>query len=262
MEIYEITQPGRPNKISEAGGIFGPGVAATAGSLFKSQQQAPANASLWQKAKTALATNPLTNTAALNKSQLMQQIQTNKQNAAVQQVAKNLMTAWMQTQSMLAKDVNRQVLDDNAYISAITDWFKKNVVPRGYNADEILADHSNDENQTFVGPLIVDVLHAISEAHHNNPPNENAIATEFAELVALTQQAVQQIKSAAPPPGTQQAKPKASSVQAAQAALQRAASLSPGQLAAIQKIVGPLPITRSNDPDTNNYLRALGFDVP
>ena len=56
--------------------------------------------------------------------------------------------------------------------------------------------------------------------------------------------------------------PKAPSVSAAQATLQKSpVFMPPSTLAAVEKITGTLPPVKTTDPTTLNYLRALGFNA-
>jgi hypothetical protein len=67
------------------------------GSLVKSQQSAPSGSGMLQRAKTALASNPLTSTAALAQSDFVKTMQAIKNNAAMKQVAANIQQQWEQT---------------------------------------------------------------------------------------------------------------------------------------------------------------------
>lgn len=71
------------------------------GSLVKSQQSAPQGSSMLQRAKTALASNPLTSTAALAQSDFVKSMQAIKNNAAMRQVAANIQQQWEQIRKTL-----------------------------------------------------------------------------------------------------------------------------------------------------------------
>jgi len=238
-----------------------------------------------------------TNTAALTQNDFAQRMQGVKNNAALKQVAANLQQQWnqykikvspmtqvtpaQQTQQqalksqLLAKKVSgapkpaklplpeSQGLTEAAGVIQLTNWFKQSVIPKSMAA--VSAKY-------LAEPTIQTALKKIIATDAN--PGEQLKA--FVDLVAATSVLSQQLAAGnsqtaaatgatnatgtASTPGA--IAPKAPSVSAAQATLQKSpVFMPPSTLAAVEKITGTLPPVKTTDPTTLNYLRALGFNA-
>ena len=143
----------------------------------------------------------------------------------------------------------------------IDDWYETTVIPVALRSER--AKYTTPSG----GPApakIVSTLQKIKDAE--KLPDAERIKAQSAEIKnlavatsAMSQLLMQQKPQLARAAGA--SAPKTGAVDDAQITLAKAASLSPSQLAAIEKIVGALPAVTSRDPNTINYLKALGFDV-
>jgi hypothetical protein len=289
MQIHELTKKqlnevdiaGPGGLVSQAKGAYQaakqPGAL---GSLVKSQQAAPPGASMWQRAKTALASNPLTSSSALARSQFSQAQSAQRIAAQGTQVAKNLQNNWLQWEQYLAQTSGIPALPPAQYRQTLEDWFKKKAVPKTYDADDFLDPTENVEANT-----IKQTFDQITDAAEKR--DATAMESEFKELTTLIQRSAQNLTSkeeqsrlaaraqykqaqrqaqasGAAQPQTQQ--PQVSVVTPATIAqtLQNF-GLNAAQLANLQKsmpqLVGAATVGSTGNANADNLLKALGLQV-
>jgi DNA primase len=243
---------------------------------------------MWQRAKTALASNPLTSSSALARSQFSQTQSAQRIAAQGAQVAKNLQNQWLQWEQYLAQTSGIPVLPPTQYRQTLEDWFKKKAVPRTYDADDFL-----DPTENVEANAIKQTLDLIADAAEKR--DATAMEREFKELTALIQRSAQSLTSkdeqvraaarlqykqaqrqtqatgAAQPqqlqaqqPQTQQ--PQVSVVTPATIAqtLQNF-GLNAAQLANLQKstpqLIGAATVGSTGNANADNLLKALGLQV-
>lgn len=252
------------------------------GSLVKSQQAAAPGSSLWQRAKTALASNPLTSSSALARSQFAQTQAAQRTAAQGAQVATNLQNQWLQWEQYLAQTSGIPVLPPAQYRQTLEDWFKKKAVPRTYDADDFLDPAENVEANS-----IKQTFDQITDAAEKR--DATAMEREFRELTALIQRSAQSLTSkdeqvraaqrlqykqaqrqaqVAQPQAQpqQQTQPQVSVVTPATIAqtLQNF-GLNAAQLANLQKstpqLVGAATVGSTGNTNADNLLKALGLQI-
>ena len=199
------------------------------------------------------------NTAAQTQSDFAQRMKTIQNDSAATQVAKNLQGQWEQFRAK-----NLATVPVNQRGGELTKWFQSTVIPQS------MAAHAAEYTNPQSGPgamAIRDALKQIQSAElQNDDVRKETQTKQFVNLVGGVAAVSQEIAKKQPAAAnTTSAKgtvaPKAPSVGAAQAILQKApVSMSPSTLSAVEKITGTLPDVKSTDPNTLNYLRALGFD--
>jgi len=293
MQIHELTQKqlnevdiaGPGGLVSQAKGAYQaakqPGAL---GSLVKSQQAAPPGASMWQRAKTALASNPLTSSSALARSQFSQAQSAQRIAAQGTQVAKNLQNNWLQWEQYLAQTSGIPALPPAQYRQTLEDWFKKKAVPKTYDADDFL-----DPTENTMANAIKQTFDQITDAAEKR--DATAMESEFKELTTLIQQSAQDLTSKeeqsrlAARAQYKQAQRQAQATGAAQLQQQPQAQqpqvsvvtpatiaqtlqnfgLNAAQLANLQKstpqLVGAATVGSTGNANADNLLRALGLQV-
>ena len=290
MQIHELTK----KQLNEVD-VVGPGGLASRaqsayqaakqpgalGSLVKSQQAAPPGSSMWQKAKTALASNPLTSSSALARSQFSQAQSTQRSNAQALQVATNLQNQWLNQEQLVARSMGVDILPPDEYRNGLEAWFKKNAVPKTYDADDFLDPLENDPDTVNAIDTTFD---QITNAAQTN--NARQMQDAFNLLTTLIRSSAQnitskddQVKAAArlqykqarqaQPTGTAQPQtqqPQVSVVTPATIAqtLQNF-GLNAAQLANLQKstpqLVGATTVGSTGNANADNLLKALGLQV-
>jgi hypothetical protein len=199
MQIHELTK----QQLNEAD-LTGPGglvnQAKTAyqaarqpgalSSLYRSQQAAAPGSSILQRAKTALASNPLTSSAALARSQMAQTMSNQRSTAQAAQVAKNLQNQWLQWEQYLAQTSGIPALPPAQYRQTLEDWFKKKAVPKTYDADDFL-----DPTENVEANKILQTFDQITDAAEKR--DATAMEREFKELQALISSSARNITSSA-----------------------------------------------------------------
>jgi len=159
-------------------------------------------------------------------------------------------------QALKQQPVTEQ-LTEAASLAQITDWFTKSVIPRS------AAGH---EAEYLQNPTIQATLKNIVAAENqpDDKERQKSQAAEFLNLVSaagvVSQQiAAKQPQTATATSGTGATAPQAAGVQAATTQLQKLAGLNPGQIEAIKKIFAGAPTVTTRDPNTANFLQALGI---
>jgi len=161
----------------------------------------------------------------------------------------------------LKKYTKPRLLVEAANLNQLTDWYEKTVIPKTYAkfAQEYLQE-----------PTIQTCLQKIANAEKLPDANRKTEqGKEFINLVAATAVISQKITADNPQATTVASSGKTSagggsspSVSAAKATLQKPpVSMPPATLDAVEKITGTLPPVKSDDQQTINYLRALGFNA-
>jgi len=294
MQIHELTK----RQLNEVN-IAGPGGlvnrAQTAyqaakqpgalGSLVKSQQAAPPGSNLWQRAKTALASNPLTSSSALARSQFSQAQYAQRTAAQGTQVAKNLQNNWLQWEQYLAQTSGIPALPPAQYRQTLEDWFKKKAVPDTYDAEDFL-----DPTENTLANAIKQTLDLIADAAEKS--DATAMEREFKELTTLIQQSAQGLTSKdeqaklAARAQYKQAQRQAQATGAAQPQTQQPQTQQPQQQAPvvtpatitqtlqqfglkpgtnlqnfIPQMVGAATVGSTGNANADNLLKALGLQV-
>ena len=161
----------------------------------------------------------------------------------------------------LKKYTKSRLLVEAANLNQLTDWYEKTVIPKTYAkfAQEYLQE-----------PTIRTSLQNIANAEKLPDANRKTKQEEeFINLVAATAVMSQKITADNPQAATAASSGRISagggslpSVAAAKATLQKPpVSMPPATLDAVEKITGTLPPVKSDDQQTINYLKALGFDT-
>ena len=161
----------------------------------------------------------------------------------------------------LKKYTKSRLLVEAADLNQLTDWYEKTVIPKIYAkfAQEYLQE-----------PTIQTSLQKIADAEKLPDANRKTEqGKEFINLVAATAVMSQKITADNPQAATAASSGRTSaggssspSVAAAKATLQKPpVSMPPATLDAVEKITGTLPPVKSDDQQTINYLKALGFDT-
>jgi len=161
----------------------------------------------------------------------------------------------------LKKYTKPRLLVEAANLNQLTDWYEKTVIPKTYAkfAQEYLQE-----------PTIQTCLQKIANAEKLPDANRKTEqGKEFINLVAATAVMSQKITADNPQAATAASSGRSSagggsspSVAAAKATLQKPpVSMPPSTLDAVEKITGTLPPVKSDDQQTINYLKALGFDT-
>jgi len=255
MQIHEITRK-QLNEVDLAGpgGLW---------SNIKTAGQAlmqPGGAKDALRTVTPGAGQGATNTAALTQSDFAQRMKTIQNDSATAQVAKNLQGQWEQFRAK-----NLATVPVNQRGGELTKWFQSTVIPQS------MAAHAAEYTNPQAGPAAIairDALKQIQDAELQNDDVRKKTQTEqFVKLVAGVSAVSQELAKKQPAAANATSAkgtvaPKASSVSAAQATLQKSpVSMPPSTLAAVEKITGTLPPVKTTDPTTLNYLRALGFNA-
>ena len=161
----------------------------------------------------------------------------------------------------LKKYTKSRLLVEAANLNQLTDWYEKTVIPKTYAkfAQEYLQE-----------PTIRTSLQNIANAEKLPDANRKTEqGKEFINLVAATAVMSQKITADNPQAATAASSGRtvpamrpSPSVAAAKATLQKPpVSMPPSTLDAVEKITGTLPPVKSDDQQTINYLKALGFDT-
>ena len=161
----------------------------------------------------------------------------------------------------LKKYTKSRLLVEAANLNQLTDWYEKTVIPKTYAkfAQEYLQE-----------PTIQTSLQNIANAEKlPDADRKTEQGKEFINLVAATAVMSQKITADNPQAATAASSGRSSagggsspSVAAAKAELQKPpVSMPPSTLDAVEKITGTLPPVKSDDQQTINYLKALGFDT-
>jgi hypothetical protein len=254
-------------------------------SLYKSQQVAPPGSNMWQRAKTALASNPLTSSSALAKSQFAQAQSGQRIDAQVRQVATNLQNQWLNFEQQAARSMGIDILPPDEYRNGLESWFKKSAIPKAYDADEVLDPLENDPGTVN---RIKQTFDQITNAAQTN--NANEIGNGFLQLVPLIRASAQNLTSkddqakAAARTQYKQAK-QAQATGAAQPQVQPQAQqpqasvvtpatiaqtlqnfgINANALALLQKstpqLIGAATVGSTGNANADNLLKALGLQV-
>jgi hypothetical protein len=161
----------------------------------------------------------------------------------------------------LKKYTKSRLLVEAANLNQLTDWYEKTVIPKTYAkfAQEYLQE-----------PTIRTSLQNIANAETlSDARRKTEQGKEFINLVAATAVMSQKITADNPQAATAASSGRtsagggsSSSVAAAKATLQKPpVSMPPATLDAVEKITGTLPPVKSDDQQTIDYLKALGFDT-
>ena len=148
-----------------------------------------------------------------------------------------------------------QQLTEAASLAQVTDWFTKSVIPRS------AAGH---EAEYLQNPTIQATLKNIAAAENqaDDKERQKSQAAEFLNLVsavAAETQVVQAKQPQAAATATGAAAPQAAGVQVATSQLQKLAGLNTTQIEALKKIFAGAPQVTTGDPNTANFLQALGI---
>jgi len=149
-----------------------------------------------------------------------------------------------------------QQLTEAASLAQVTDWFTKSVIPRS------AAGH---EAEYLQNPTIQATLKNIAAAENqaDDKERQKSQAAEFLNLVSAVAAETQIVQAKNPQvaatAGTGAAAPQAAGVQVATSQLQKLAGLNPGQIEALKKIFAGAPTVTTGDPNTANFLQALGI---
>jgi len=147
-------------------------------------------------------------------------------------------------------------LTEAASLAQITDWFTKSVIPRS------AAGH---EAEYLQNPTIQATLKNIAAAENqaDDKERQKSQAAEFLNLVSAVAAETQVVQAknpqAATTAGTGSAAPQAAGVQVATSQLQKLAGLNATQIEALKKIFSGAPQVTTGDPNTANFLQALGI---
>ena len=161
----------------------------------------------------------------------------------------------------LKKYTKSRLLVEAADLNQLTDWYEKTVIPKIY------AEFAQEYLQE---PTIQTSLQKIANAEKLSDANRKTEqGKEFINLVAATAVMSQKITADNPQAATAASSGRtsagggsSSSVAAAKATLQKPpVSMPPATLDAVEKITGTLPPVKSDDQQTIDYLKALGFDT-
>jgi hypothetical protein len=144
-------------------------------------------------------------------------------------------------------------LAEAAGVIQLTDWYKKTIIPKSM---------SEYEAEYLKNPVIQKSLKDIIAT--DGQPKDQLAA--FVNLVAATGAEGQVIAAKQPQAAAKQpqaapsaAAPQAAGVQAATSQLQKLAGLSATQIDALKKIFSGAPQVKTTDPNTANFLQALGI---
>jgi hypothetical protein len=199
---------------------------------------------------------PKTNTAAPNFRQAPAGYNNIKTNAPGYGQVPKIQPAVAKPKPALVRE--NQHLTEAASLAQITDWFTDAVIPQAMSAHEA---------EYLQNPTIQATLKNIAAAENqpDDKKRQQMQAAEFLDLVsaagAISQeiQAKQPRVAAAAGTGAGSAAPLASGAQAATSQLQKLAGLSATQIEALKKIFSGAPQVRTTDPNTANFLQALGI---
>ena len=250
-------------------------------SLVKSQQSAPPGANMWQRAKTALASNPLTSSSALAKSQFAQAQSGQRIDAQIRQVATNLQNQWLNFEQQAARSMGVDILPPDEYRNGLESWFKKSAIPKTYDADDVLDPLENDPGTVN---RIKQTFDQIAAAAQTN--NAKEIGNGFLQLVTLIRASAQnltskddQVKAAARAQYKQAKQAQATGAAQPQAQQPQVSVVTPAviaqtlqnfginanQLALLQKstpqLVGTTTVGSTGNANADNLLKALGLQV-
>ena len=149
-----------------------------------------------------------------------------------------------------------QQLTEAASLAQVTDWFTKSVIPRS------AAGH---EAEYLQNPTIQATLKNIAAAENqaDDKKRQESQAAEFLNLVSAVAAETQVVQAkqpqAAATAGAGAAAPQAAGVQVATSQLQKLAGLNTTQIEALKKIFSGAPQVTTGDPNTANFLKALGI---
>lgn len=252
-------------------------------SLVKSQQTAPPGSNMWQRAKTALASNPLTSSHALSRSPFAQAQAAQRTAAQGVQVKNNLQNQWLRWEQLIAQGQGVNILPPNEYRTNLEAWFKKYAVPKNYEADDFFDPTENDPQ---VVSAIRQTFDQITDSAQKQDPT--GLDRAFTKLVQLIQSSTQvltdkdeQAKAAAraqykqnkqaqatgaaqpqtQPPQSQQQAPVVTPATITQTLQQF--GLKPGTNLQnfIPQMVGAATVGSTGNANADNLLKALGLQV-
>ena len=149
-----------------------------------------------------------------------------------------------------------QQLTEAASLAQVTDWFTKSVIPRS------AAGH---EAEYLQNPTIQATLRNIATAENqaDDKERQKSQAAEFLNLVSAVAAETQIVQAKQPQvaaaAGNSAAAPQAAGVQVATSQLQKLAGLNATQIEALKKIFAGAPQVTTGDPNTANFLQALGI---
>ena len=163
----------------------------------------------------------------------------------------------IQKQIAAVTETSTHPITEAASLPQITDWFTKAVIPQS------MAKH---QEEYLKNPTIQGILKGIVAAENqpDDKKRQELQAAEFLNLVSAAGAVSQQIAATQPQTaatGAGATAPQSSSVQSATSDLEKLAGLSPTQIAAIQKIFAGASPVSTQDPNTANFLQALGLTV-
>ena len=148
-------------------------------------------------------------------------------------------------------------LVEAASLPQVTKWFTQAVIPQSMVANK---------EKYLKNPTIQATLKSIVAAENqpDDKKRQELQAAEFLNLVSaagvVSQQiAAKQPQTATATSGTGATAPQAAGVQAATTQLQKLAGLNTTQIEAIKKIFAGAPTVTTGDPNTANFLQALGI---
>jgi len=147
-------------------------------------------------------------------------------------------------------------LVEAASLAQVTDWFTNAVIPQSMIAHEA---------EYLQNPTIQTTLKNIAAAENqaNDKKRQELQATSFLDLVSAAGAMSQEIQAKQPRTaakvGAGAAAPQAAGVQVATSQLQKLAGLNATQIEALKKIFAGAPQVTTGDPNTANFLQALGI---
>ena len=250
-------------------------------SLVKSQQAAPPGSNLYQRAKTALASNPLTSSAALARSQFSQAQAASRGNMQTQQVKTNLQNQWLRWEQLIAQGQGIAVLPPDEYRANLEAWFKKNAVPRKYEADDFLDPTENDPQTVNAIKQTFDQI--TDSAQKSDPTGMDRGFTKLVQLIQSSSQNLtskdEQSKLAARAQYKQSRQAQATGAVQPQAQQPQVSQVTPAVIAqtlqnfginanalallqkSIPQLVGATTVGSTGNVNADNLLKALGLQV-
>jgi len=149
-----------------------------------------------------------------------------------------------------------QPLTEAASLDQVTRWFADTVIPQSMAAHE--AEYlKNAYIQTTLKTI------ASAENYSNDKDRQKYQAEYFLDLVSAVGAISQEIQAKQPrvaaTAGVGAAAPQAAGVQVATTQLQKLAGLNATQIEALKKIFSGAPQVTTGDPNTANFLQALGI---
>jgi hypothetical protein len=255
-----VTAVGQPGGLKSLGSHLIPGaysnIAAAQQGDFAKRMQSVQNTGLMKQAAANIQSqweqyrkqvSPMTQTTPQQQAQ--------QQKLKSQLLAKKVSGAPKPAKLPLPESQN---LTEAAGVIQLTDWYKQKVIPPSYAAYA---------SEYLKNPTIQVALKKIATAETQpDAARQQAQTTGFQELMAATAAVSQQITAKNPQvagaaPAATRTAPVATGPATAKANISKAAGITTAQIDAIAKVVGGLPSVTRRDPNTINYLQALGFDV-